>query len=94
MTPEEVAYAQGKDAAREVVADWMGANGFATGHGDTLADLLSELKLQISEEYERGKRHGADDRKMIEQRNKAQGREIDLLKGEIAKLKKDAWTHR
>lgn len=33
----------------ETVARWMIANGFATGHGDNLADLLSELGWQIRE---------------------------------------------
>ena len=28
---------------------WMLANSFATGHGDTMADLLSELKWQVDE---------------------------------------------
>jgi hypothetical protein len=40
-------------------------------------------------EYERGKLHGSDDRRMIEQQNRVQGQEIDRLKGEIAKLKRD-----
>ena len=34
---------------RESVAAWMIRQGFATGHGDTLADLLSELAWQIDE---------------------------------------------
>lgn len=31
---------------REVVARWMMTNGYATGHGDTLLDLLKELEGQ------------------------------------------------
>lgn len=31
------------------LAEWMVQNGFATGHGDTFEDLLSELKWQIEE---------------------------------------------
>jgi len=31
------------------VADWMMANGYATGHGETMEDLLDELKWQIDE---------------------------------------------
>ncbi len=31
------------------LADWMIANGFATGHGDTFDDLLRELEWQIKE---------------------------------------------
>lgn len=37
------------DEAREIVAAWMIHNGFATGHGDTLQDLLAELAWQIAE---------------------------------------------
>jgi hypothetical protein len=33
----------------ELVAKWMLANGFATGHGDTIQDLLAELKGEIAE---------------------------------------------
>lgn len=32
---------------REVVAQWMIANTFVTGHGDTTADLLDELLMQV-----------------------------------------------
>lgn len=28
------------------VADWMILNGYATGHGDTTADMLRELEVQ------------------------------------------------
>jgi hypothetical protein len=35
-----------EDIAREAVAAWMIANGYVTGHGDTLDDLLKELVLQ------------------------------------------------
>lgn len=38
-----------RTAARETVAQWMIENSFTTGHGDTLEDLLSELRGQISE---------------------------------------------
>jgi len=37
------------DRCRELVADWMIENGFATGHGDTIQDLLAELRVQIKE---------------------------------------------
>jgi hypothetical protein len=33
----------------ERVAKWMIAHSFATGHGDTLDDLLSELEWQVME---------------------------------------------
>jgi hypothetical protein len=35
--------------AKEIVAQWMITHGFATGHGDTLEDLLRELSWQIEE---------------------------------------------
>ena len=31
------------------IAQWMMARGFATGHGDSVADLLKELEWQIRE---------------------------------------------
>ena len=34
---------------REKVAAWMMAQGYATGHGDTIEDLLKELEWQIRE---------------------------------------------
>jgi hypothetical protein len=36
-------------AEREKVAAWMIARGYATGHGDTVEDLLKELEWQIAE---------------------------------------------
>lgn len=34
---------------RQIVADWMMSHGYATGHGETTQDLLSELEWQIEE---------------------------------------------
>jgi hypothetical protein len=34
---------------REKVARWMIANGYSTGHGEKITDLLEELKWQIDE---------------------------------------------
>jgi hypothetical protein len=34
---------------REKVAAWMMARGYATGHGDTIEDLLVELEWQVRE---------------------------------------------
>lgn len=34
---------------RNKVAAWMIAHGFATGHGDTIDDLLAELAWQVAE---------------------------------------------
>jgi hypothetical protein len=41
------------DEARESLARWMLENSFATGHGDTIFDLLSELKFQLEEQKAR-----------------------------------------
>ena len=37
-------------AEREKVAAWMMARGYATGHGNTIEDLLQELDWQIREQ--------------------------------------------
>lgn len=34
---------------REVVANWIMDRGFATGHGDSIVDLLDQLEWQIVE---------------------------------------------
>ena len=34
---------------RNQVAEWMMAKGYATGHGDSVEDLLTELEWQIRE---------------------------------------------
>jgi len=34
---------------KETLAHWMIEHGFATGHGDTIEDLLYELGWQIQE---------------------------------------------
>jgi hypothetical protein len=39
-------------AQREKVAAWMRSMGYATGHGDTVEDLLGELRAQIAEGLE------------------------------------------
>lgn len=36
-------------AEREKVAAWMRARSYATGHGDTIEDLLKELEWQVAE---------------------------------------------
>ena len=41
---------------REKLALWMMGHGFATGHGDTFDDLLSELERQIAEQIDRVRR--------------------------------------
>ena len=37
------------DAQLEQVSSWMTEHSFATGHGDTVADLLKELNWQMAE---------------------------------------------
>lgn len=65
----------------------------ATGLFDRMNDRLLtivELAADLQDEYERGKMHGDDDRKLIEQQNREQAREIDRLKNELSKMKVDA----
>jgi hypothetical protein len=38
---------------KEILAHWMIRHDYATGHGDTIEDLLDELKWQIAERFER-----------------------------------------
>jgi len=40
-------------AEREKVAQWMIQRSYATGHGDTLEDLLAELDWQIADGWNR-----------------------------------------
>lgn len=42
-----------REDEREKVAKWMIQHGFATGHGDTIEDLLGELAGQILRHMER-----------------------------------------
>ena len=43
------AYAAGAQAERNKVAQWMIQGSYATGHGDTVEDLLKELEWQVEE---------------------------------------------
>ena len=36
-------------AERESVANWLMRKGFATGHGDSIVDMLDELEWQVAE---------------------------------------------
>jgi len=47
-------------AERNKVASWMMARGYATGHGDTVEDLLQELDWQIAENWTRGMVNGVE----------------------------------
>ncbi|MDE2471081.1 MAG: hypothetical protein KGL35_20635 [Bradyrhizobium sp.] len=37
------------NASSEQVARWMISNGYATGHGETIEDMLAELEAQAKE---------------------------------------------
>ena len=39
--------------AMELLAAWMIHNGFATGHGDSISELIRELDWQLREERRR-----------------------------------------
>jgi hypothetical protein len=52
-------------AERNKVAQWMMTKGYATGHGDTVEDLLRELEWQVADRcaeiaYEAEPWHSAD----------------------------------
>jgi hypothetical protein len=38
-----------QDESIELVANWIMDRGFATGHGDSIVDLLDQLEWQIAE---------------------------------------------
>ena len=49
-TEELVAFAKlVAEKEREVVANWIMDKGFATGHGDSIVDLLDQLEWQIAQ---------------------------------------------
>ena len=43
---------------KEKLAQWMIQRGYATGHGDSVEDLLQELDWQIAENWTRGMVNG------------------------------------
>ena len=47
-------------AEREKVAKWMIERSYATGHGDTIEDLLAELDWQIAENWTRAMINGVE----------------------------------
>jgi len=47
-------------AERKKLAQWMIDRGYATGHGDTVEDLLQELEWQIAENWTRGMVNGVE----------------------------------
>ena len=73
------------DTYAEEVAE--GVKALLGGPFATKEVVVKYVSDHLRSEYERGKKHGADDRKMIERQNQLQGREINRLKGEIGQLK-------
>ena len=49
------AQAESEPSATEQVARWMIAHGYATGHGDSLGDLLHHLRWQVRDETLHGR---------------------------------------
>lgn len=49
MTDQEYAWRSERERCTEMLAEWMGNHGFATGHGDTMEALLKELEWQVAE---------------------------------------------
>ena len=47
MTKDEIF--NGGSTEREMVANWLMIKGFATGHGDSIVDMLDELEWQVAE---------------------------------------------
>ena len=43
---------------KEQLAQWMIRNGFATGHGDTMGDMLKELEWQIGDRVDAARTDG------------------------------------
>lgn len=43
---------------KEKLAQWMIQRGYATGHGDTIEDLLAELEWQIADGWNRALMNG------------------------------------
>jgi hypothetical protein len=49
MTDQEYAWRSERERCIETLAEWMANHGFATGHGDSMEDLLKELAWQVAE---------------------------------------------
>lgn len=43
--------AQLRENDREAIAAWMMKHSYATGHGDTIEDLLNELVAQVADRH-------------------------------------------
>jgi len=78
-----------RSAMREEVAAWMIRHSFATGHGDTLADLLGELSGQVRKMQEDRAPSAASRRLLADAVVSRDGR-IKELERDLAKAKADA----
>lgn len=57
----QAAYAAGAQAERQKVVNWMRERSYATGHGDSVEDLLKELEWQAKERGQENKMPITDD---------------------------------
>jgi hypothetical protein len=64
-------------AEREKVAEWMIEHGYATGHGDTVEELLKELEWQIRE------REREECAKIADKRNREENSVADRIARKI-----------
>ena len=55
VLPVRMALYRAPEQEREKVAQWMMEKGYATGHGDTIEDLLKELEWQIDEDLDKAR---------------------------------------
>ena len=63
---------------KEILARWMMQHGYATGHGDTMEDLLVELDIQIVENWTRALVNGVQgEREACAKVCEAEGERVD-----------------
>jgi hypothetical protein len=53
-------YELGIYECREQLAEWMSDHSYATGHGDSITDLLKELEWQIAEKINKNRGESKD----------------------------------
>jgi hypothetical protein len=69
---------------REAVANWLMRKGFATGHGDTIVDMLDELEWQIAE-HEREACAKIAENRMLDDKNENMKKGYFFAQESIAK---------
>lgn len=63
---------------KEKLAVWMVQRGYATGHGDTMEQLLEELDWQILENWNRAMMNGIEgEREACAKVCEAEGKKVD-----------------